>query len=73
MNKKEVRDKLRILHGDPPHDTWSNYCYGDGYFANSLVRMYGMSVKELEEKSGYNKWKKKKEKAYKKYRKEIGV
>lgn len=29
-------DKMRMLHGLPPHDNPSNTCRGDGYFLNSI-------------------------------------
>ena len=67
--KKKARNELAMLHGDPPHNTWSNICYGDGYFANSLVQRYGMSISQLEKESGYKKAKKKLRKAQKKYEK----
>ena len=60
---KTARDELAMLNGTPPHDHESNICYGDGYFANSLIRKYGMSIEELEKASGYRK-------RYEKYQKE---
>ena len=47
INKKELLDDLKILYGLPPHDSMSNYCQGDGYYANSLVKKYGQSIEEL--------------------------
>ena len=77
MDKKEARKDLMMLHGDPPYNSWSNICYGDGYFAASLVRKYGMSLDELAEKSGYKSKKLKVDKVMKKAsyksRKIIGV
>ena len=32
----QLRDDLKKLRGLPPHDTWSNHCCSDGYFANSI-------------------------------------
>lgn len=46
--KEQARDDLRKLHGHAPYNTPSNICYGDGYFAASLVTKYGMSITELE-------------------------
>lgn len=60
--RREALDDLKKLRGLPPYDNWSNICYGDGYFANSLVRRYGMSISELEKATGLKK-------SLKKYRK----
>lgn len=30
-------DELKKLHGLPPYNCPSNYCYGDGFFASSIV------------------------------------
>jgi hypothetical protein len=38
--RREARDELAMLDGAPPHNTWSNICYGDAYFAASLTRKY---------------------------------
>lgn len=46
-----ARKDLRALNGD---DGFS-MVYSDGYFANSLVVKYGMSISELEKASGYRK------------------
>lgn len=54
---KAMKD-LKVLNGDPPFDNWSNICYGDGYFANSLVKRYGMPLDELGKVCGYEKWSK---------------
>lgn len=42
-----LREKLAMLDGDPPYDTGSNICYGDGYFAKSIEREFGASLEEL--------------------------
>lgn len=47
QQKKEARDEIRMLEGLPPHNTPSNICFGDGYFAKSLIHKYGMSIREL--------------------------
>ena len=55
MNDKEkekARDKIRMLEGRPPHNSPSNPCYGDGYFATSIERDYGMSISDLKKKVG---------------------
>jgi hypothetical protein len=51
--KDKALDELRMLKGDAPHNGGGNICRGDGYFANSLVRKYGMSISELERAVGY--------------------
>jgi len=61
INKKEAINDLKTLNGYPPHNDGSNYCAGDGYFANSLVAKYKMSLKELERKVSFSKY----HKAYK--------
>ena len=40
---KQARKDLFTLYDPTP----SNICYGDGYYANSLVTKYGMSTSEL--------------------------
>ncbi len=47
VNEEAVINDLKTLYGIPPHDTWSNYCAGDGYFARSLEDKYGCSIEEL--------------------------
>lgn len=57
MNPKdraEAIDKLKMLHGLPPHDGFS-IVRGDGYFAKSIVQRFGMSIAELEKVSGFTK------------------
>ena len=44
----KATDDLAMLKGDPPYNIPSNICYGDGYYAASLERRYGMSIEELE-------------------------
>ena len=51
--KTAALDELRMLNGDPPHNVGSNICMGDGYFAQSLVGKYGMSLDELAKACGY--------------------
>jgi len=38
---KELEQKVKILLGLPPYDTWTNYCYADHYFAHALKTQYG--------------------------------
>lgn len=60
-------NSLKILRGDPPHNVGSNICYGDGYYSASLVREYGMELKELADACGYTEWKVIERAAYKIY------
>lgn len=53
--RAEIIDKLKMLDGLPPHNGGGNFCRGDGYFANSIVRQYGMSITELTKATGYDK------------------
>lgn len=46
--KKQAREELRMLRGEAPHNIPSNICFGDGYFAASIERKYGMSIAELD-------------------------
>lgn len=71
--KAKAMDWIRKLHADPPWDTMSNPCAGDGYFAKSIVQEFGMSITELGQVCGYTEWKKNQIAAYERYRKEIGV
>ena len=32
----ELEEMLKKLYGLPPYNTWTNICYGDGYFAKSI-------------------------------------
>ena len=54
INDAEARDDLRKLHGLPPYDGGGNPCYGDGYFARSLVEKYGMELDKLKMVVGFN-------------------
>lgn len=49
----EAKDDLAILYGHAPHDSWSNHCYSDGYYANSLERKWGMSTSDLAKAINY--------------------
>lgn len=49
----EAKDDLAILYGHAPHDSWSNHCYSDGYYANSLERKWGMSTSDLAKAISY--------------------
>lgn len=69
---KRAMGQLKKLNGDPPHDGPGNFCAHDGYFANSIVAEFGMSIDEIGKACGYDVWLKKKVAAYRKYIKEIG-
>ena len=32
----KLEEILKKLYGLPPYNTWTNICYGDGYFAKSI-------------------------------------
>ncbi|WII71745.1 hypothetical protein QJS83_14870 [Bdellovibrio sp. 22V] len=36
----------RMIQGKPPYNTWTNYCYGDGYFARSCIDKFGEKMWE---------------------------
>ena len=71
MDKKKAIDELKKLEGLPPHDGGGNICRGDGYFAVSLERKYGMSIKDLQKKVGFdkihNEWKQMRQQFLNKY------
>lgn len=54
FNKAEAIDDLKKLNSVPPYDGF-NPCGGDGYFAQSLVKKYGMPVDQLEKAVGFAK------------------
>jgi hypothetical protein len=64
--KREAWNKLLMYHGIPPYDGGSNPCQYDGYFANSIVRDFGMSIGELEHEL-------KLDKAFSKYRRALAI
>jgi hypothetical protein len=47
FDRKAALNDLKMLHGLPPHHGF-NPCCGDGFFAASLPKKYGMPVAELE-------------------------
>ena len=53
--KTEAIIQLKKLYGLPPYDSIANPCLGDGYFASSITRDYGMSIDELEKIVGWPK------------------
>lgn len=53
-SKAKAIDELKMLCGLPPHDGGSNICCGDGYFAMSLVRKYGMEIEDLKRAVGFD-------------------
>lgn len=34
----------RMIQGKPPYNTFTNYCYGDGYFARSCIDKFGEAM-----------------------------
>jgi len=54
IDRREAIDDLKKLNGLPPYDGF-NPCAGDGYFALSLTKKYGMSVEELSDAVGFKK------------------
>ena len=52
--KQAAVDKLKKFHGLPPYDDGGNIVRGDGYFARSLERKYGMGLDDLERISGFD-------------------
>ena len=44
---EDLERDLRMFYGLPPHNTWSNHCFGDGYFAVALKKKYGKEPEEL--------------------------
>lgn len=36
----ELEEMLKKLYGLPPYNTWTNLCYGDGYFAKSIQEKF---------------------------------
>jgi hypothetical protein len=45
---KELEKDFRLLRKPTDKNGGLNMCYGDGYFAKSMVEKYGMSIPELE-------------------------
>ena len=63
MNKKKRKGKrslvedLKMFHGYPPYHEGSNIVVGDGFFAKSLLRVYGAAtIEELEKRIGFEKY-----------------
>ena len=42
-----LKDDLAKLDGLPPHDTPSNTCWNDSYYAKSLEKKYNKTLAEL--------------------------
>lgn len=43
---KDAVEQLRIFHGLPPHNTWSNICYADGYFLKAWEQKFPKWIQE---------------------------
>jgi hypothetical protein len=52
--KEEAIDSLKRLDGLPPYDGGSNFCQGDGYFAQSIQQKFNLSLDVLAKASGYD-------------------
>lgn len=39
--RAELADDIDRLEGRPPYNRWSNHCYADPYFAQSILRKAG--------------------------------
>jgi hypothetical protein len=52
IDLRAAAEDLKKLRGLPPYNTPSNTCWGDGYFAASLRKKYGVSIEELERLTG---------------------
>ena len=53
LEKAKALESLKMLYGDAPYNKWSNFVSGDAYFASSLEKKYGMTIKELGVLCGY--------------------
>jgi len=53
IDKKKAIDELKRLNGHPPYNEWSNYCYGDAYYAMDIEKRYGMTIEKLTEFVNY--------------------
>jgi hypothetical protein len=54
VNRLQAQDSLNKLYGHGQYGK-GNLCYGDGYYAKSLERRYGMSIDDLIKAIGYDK------------------
>lgn len=46
-DRKNAQDDLNRLDGKPPYDDPGNPCRGDGYFALSIEKKWGMSISQV--------------------------
>lgn len=53
LEKAKALESLKMLYGDAPYNKWSNFVSGDAYFAASLEKKYGMTIRELGVLCGY--------------------
>ena len=44
MSLEKCVDKLKMLRGLKPYNTSSNFCYGDGYFAESIKKEFSKEM-----------------------------
>ena len=68
INVAKAIDDLKKLHGYPPYDDAANPCTGDGYYAASLEKKYGVDdLDELEKFVKFNKYHKLRERQRKEW------
>lgn len=47
LSKAKAIEMLARLDGKAPYNTPSNICWNDAYYAKSIEREFGMTLKEL--------------------------
>lgn len=52
LNVAKATEDLKKLYGHPPYNTWTNICYGDGYFAMAIEKEHGKTCEELQRITG---------------------
>lgn len=52
--KNKAWEDLLMYYGLPPHDVGYNIVEGDGHFAASLARRYGMNIEQLSKGLGFD-------------------
>ena len=55
---EELREKVRVIEGIPPHNTPANIAWHDAYAYGALVRDYGEKVVKRVVREEMEKWKK---------------
>lgn len=45
MTKEQtVEDMVRVLYGLPPYNTFTNVCYGDAFYRQSIINKFGQKL-----------------------------